>query len=187
MAAGDERAIGPLYDRYGAIAFGLATAMTESPSAAEAVVADAFAKLWRGAQATAVDRVEVLTWLTSIVRSLALARYGSGRRLSRAPGPMPAVWPTLAASPGDRVGAVAMKDELSPTSPIAIALAALSDPQWRAVELAYFRGLSWREIAVELRLPESSVALHLRSALDTLRPALSLRPAGPEPLRIAHA
>jgi RNA polymerase sigma-70 factor (ECF subfamily) len=200
MAAGDEGALGLLYDRYGGIAYGLATAMTDGSSVAEAVVAGAFAHIWRGAHTFADERVDVFTWLTTLVRSLALARQSArGRRTATVSAstragrsarrgkpaiPTPAPPSTVHRPPSAEVDAVSRKDQLLPA--FAGALAALSDIQRRAVELAYFRGLSWREISVELGLPEKSVASQLRSALDTLRPALSLRSASPQSLRIAR-
>ncbi|MBK6489739.1 MAG: hypothetical protein IPF98_23430 [Gemmatimonadetes bacterium] len=56
LVAGDERALGVLYDRHGAMAFGLASAMMHDSADAEEVVADAFAQVWRTAASFNVER-----------------------------------------------------------------------------------------------------------------------------------
>lgn len=53
------------------------------------------------------------------------------------------------------------------------ALEALSERERRAVELAYFDGLTYREVAERLEEPEGTVKSRLRSALHKLHRSLS--------------
>ena len=149
MVAGDERALGSLYDIYGAVVYGLAVAITRNPSTAESVVADAFGAIWRDAGTFDPERRSVFAWLSSMVRALALAER--------------------------RASAVTVEPALPPlleSSPVGSALSRLSGPQRVAIELAYFRGLSRTEIARELGESEGAVGAYLRTAMDALRPAL---------------
>jgi RNA polymerase sigma-70 factor (ECF subfamily) len=155
MAAGDERALGALYDAYGTVAYGLAFAITGAHAAAEKAVATAFADAWRGAGAFDATRGGVLAWLTTLVRRAALG----------------------STSPRDRArpGAAGIGSVLSaePSTPVTQALRTLTEPQRRVLELSYFRGLSIRDIAAQLGEPESGARELLRAAMNELRSALS--------------
>ncbi|MGH7700150.1 MAG: sigma factor, partial [Gemmatimonadales bacterium] len=50
MVAGDDRALGELYDRHGAMVYALCCAVVGDPADAEEVSADAFAQAWRTAE-----------------------------------------------------------------------------------------------------------------------------------------
>lgn len=55
------------------------------------------------------------------------------------------------------------------------ALDALSEKEWRVVDLHYNRGWTFDQIAIELRMPRGSVSGVLRSALRTLKAAIADR------------
>jgi len=82
-AAGDERALGDLYDRYGGMAFSLACAIVGEQADAEEVVADAFAQVWRSASGFDPGRGSVAAWLATIVRTRALDLVRSRKRRAR--------------------------------------------------------------------------------------------------------
>jgi RNA polymerase sigma-70 factor (ECF subfamily) len=150
IAAGDERALGSLYDAYGAVVYGLAVAITRNQETAESVVADAFAAVWQEARAFDATRRSVFAWISSMVRALALAAR--------------------------RPVAVSVEAEgvlLSDASPVGAILARLTGPQRTAVELAYFGGLSRAEIADRLGESEGTIGMYLRTSMDTLRNALA--------------
>ncbi len=153
VGAGDERALGALYDTHGAAVYGLALAITQDPERAEAAVAEAFSTVWRDAIQSA-DAPVALVLLTTAVRRAALASRPSAPVMPGALGPA-----TFTSSE---------------------ALSRLSDAQRQAVELAWFRGLSRQEIAAVMGEPESVVGGYLRGGLDILRNVLA--PASPSPL-----
>jgi len=173
-AAGDERALGELYDRYGGMAFSLAYAIVVEHADAEEVVADAFAQVWRSASGFEPSRGSVAAWLATIVRTRALDLVRSRKRRARVleeaavvtdEGETLVLAPTLE-SP-DR-GA-----ELAETSTIVRkSLAELPPPQRRVIELAYFGGLSQSEIAAQLSQPLGTVKTRMRAGMDKLRQAL---------------
>ena len=86
MAAGDERALGSLYDRHGAVAYSLAYGILKNAADAEEVMADAFVQAWRTAAGFESSRGSVLAWLITITRSRALDRVRSRQRHAKARG-----------------------------------------------------------------------------------------------------
>ncbi|MCC6318093.1 MAG: hypothetical protein IT361_10420 [Gemmatimonadaceae bacterium] len=150
IAAGDERALGSLYDAYGAVLYGLAVAITRSADVAETVVADAFGAVWREARSFDPHRRSAFVWISAMVRSLALA----ARRQA-----VPVVEPSLPTLSGD--------------SFVGSALASLTGTQRTAVELAYFGGLRIADIATRLGESEAAAGQYLRTAMDALRHALA--------------
>ena len=71
-AAGDERAVAELYDRYGQVLYAVAYRIVGQRADAEEVVLDAFAQAWREATRFDTSRGSVAGWLTTIARSRAL-------------------------------------------------------------------------------------------------------------------
>src|SRR5712691_12221007 len=88
MAAGDERALGELYDRHGSTVYALARAIVGERADTEEVVADAFGQAWRTAGQFDPARGSVTAWLATITRTRALdlvrARGRRARALTRA-------------------------------------------------------------------------------------------------------
>jgi RNA polymerase sigma-70 factor, ECF subfamily len=174
LVAGDERALGVLYDRHGAMAFGLASAMMRDQADAEEVVADAFSQIWRSAPSFDRSRGSVTAWVATIVRTRALDLLRSQKRRARvldeaaamtADGDSPAL-SSGAPSPDRGV------EQSEAQRLVRSALDALPEAQRRVLELAYFGGLSQSEIAEELREPLGTVKTRMRSGMEKLRTAL---------------
>jgi hypothetical protein len=74
MAAGDARAVGRLFDRYGKLAYNLAAGILRNAVQAEEVVLELFLCAWREATLFDPVRSEVKTWLAETTWSLAEGR-----------------------------------------------------------------------------------------------------------------
>jgi RNA polymerase sigma-70 factor (ECF subfamily) len=163
LAAGDEAALLAVYDAWGRIALGLALAIAGDRRRAEAAVAEAFRRIWREACSFDATRGSLRAWLMSLVRRAAISARGRD-------GVRPTAHPRTA--PGEPGAA--------PPDPqaarVAAALAALPEPERRALELAYFGGLSTREIARATAVTEPLARQRLGAAMHRLR--LALAPAG---------
>jgi RNA polymerase sigma-70 factor (ECF subfamily) len=174
-AAGDERAIGPLYERYGGVLYAVAYRIVGQRADAEEVVVEAFAQAWREAARFEAGRGSVAGWLTTIARSRALdlvrARSRRDRITASAAADRPEHSPAMGESRSDPAGALDL-DERS--RQVRLALDSLSPPQRRAIELAYFEGLSQSEIAERLQEPLGTVKTRVRLGMQKLRE--SLRP-----------
>lgn len=171
LAAMPDRldALGVLYDRYGTMAYSIAQRITNDPSLAEDVVQEAFLGAWRNAARYRADRGSVKTWLMAIVHHRAVdavRRRKLTTELSEvefAPPPqfqVPDVWAAVSAG----------LDEVD----IQRALAVLTGVQRAAIELAFFGGLTQREVAARTGAPLGTVKSRIRIGLLSMRRAMTV-------------
>jgi RNA polymerase sigma factor (sigma-70 family) len=168
VAAGDVGGLETLYDRYHAMAYALALRITTETGLAEDVVQDAFLGVWRNAARYAEPKGSVRGWLLAIVRHRAIdavRRQRSGVGLGdesedTLPSALtlPDIWPEVAG----RLDAEQVRQ----------ALLALPPAQREVVELAYFDGLTQREIAAQTKAPLGTVKSRMRLGLVALRQQL---------------
>lgn len=174
MAAGDEAALARLYDRFGTLAYSLAYRVLGEAADAEEAVSDAFVQAWNSAGSFDASRGSVSAWIAMIARSRALDRVRARSRRGAA---------TERAAAADDEGLAAAVSEVGPAPDAAAeaadtrgrikaALAELPEPQRRALEMAYFDGLSHSEIAQALNEPLGTVKTRIRAGLDKLRSTL---------------
>jgi RNA polymerase sigma-70 factor (ECF subfamily) len=172
-AAGEERAMAALYDRYGAVLYAVAYRIVRQRADAEDVVIDVFAQAWREAPRFDSGRGSVAGWLTMIGRSRALDLVRARARRERITataanerGDAPAA---MGSSRSDPAGAV---DHAERRVRVRAALDTLSAPQREAIELAYFEGLSQSEIAERLQEPLGTIKTRVRLGMQKLRDCL---------------
>jgi RNA polymerase sigma-70 factor (ECF subfamily) len=173
VAAGDERAMAALYDRYGAVLYAVAYRIVGQRADAEEVVVEAFAQAWRDAPRFEAARGSVAGWLTMIGRSRALdlvrARARRERITATAAADRPDAPLAMGAWRDDPAGAV---DHAERRVRVREALDTLSPPQRQAIELAYFEGLSQSEIAERLQEPLGTIKTRVRLGMQKLRECL---------------
>ena len=180
MAAGDEGALGALYDRWQALVHSVALQITGDRDDAEEVVEETFWQAWRQAGRYAEERGSISTWLTMIARSRALDRVRARRRareevLGDLPERSDAEAEDAPASP------LQSTEQAETRRIIEEAVAKLPPEQRQTVELAYFRGMSQTEIAEALGQPLGTVKTRARLALQKLRDALAVLREEPTP------
>ena len=165
VAAGEIGGLESLYDRYHAMAYALALRITTETGLAEDVVQDSFLGLWRNAGRYAEDKGSVKGWLLAIVRHRAIdsmRRRRNGVTIGDeteeqlpAALTLPDIWPEVAG----RLDAQRIR----------LALEKLPAAQRDAIELAYFDGLTQREIAARTGAPLGTVKSRMRLGLVSLR------------------
>ena len=167
IGSGDRAALGELYDRYASQALAVAVRVVEDRGTAEDVVHDAFVAVWHKADRFDASRGSLRGWLLTIVRNRAIdvirrsrpvddvADVDAAGRLRTTPNP---VWEEAIRS----LDRAALRG----------ALDSLPDEQRRAIELAYFGGHSYRDVARLTSVPAGTAAGRLRLALARLRAAL---------------
>lgn len=173
MAAGDERALEMLYERYKRLVFGLVVHILRDPEAAEEVTLDVFLRAWTRASGFRSERASVKTWLVSIARHAAIDRL---RRRSSRPDEKAPEWADDAlaslSADSDVEGDVAQREL---RQKVQAAIHHLPAEAQQALALAYFQGLSHSEIAQTLNQPLGTVKSRIRSAMlklrDTLQPS----------------
>ncbi len=173
MAQGDERAASSLYDRHGAVMYGLALRMAGEPADAEDVVLDAFAQAWRDAARYDTSRASVAGWLTTITRTRALDLIRARGRRAKMNDTATATLDEPAAMGSGFAAPDAQVQETERSAAVKSALDQLPVPQRRAIELAFFEGLTHHEVADRLGEPLGTVKTRIRLGMQKLRDALS--------------
>jgi RNA polymerase sigma-70 factor (ECF subfamily) len=169
IAAGSADALGRLYDRHSAVVYGLARRIVGQPDVAEEIVQDVFAQVWREAARYARDRATVAGWLVMLTRTRAIDRVRSRRaRPDVAGADLSALRPPTARDPDPEMAALSADDARA----VRAAIATLPDGQRALLDLAYYEGLTHREIAERTGNPLGTVKTRLRAALQTLRGAI---------------
>jgi RNA polymerase sigma-70 factor (ECF subfamily) len=174
IAAGDREALGELYDRYAPVALATALRVVSDRQLAEDIVHDAFVAVWQKIGRYDAGRGALRSWLLTIVRNRAIDRIRSSR-------------PSMDVDEADDLALLASGP--NPTWEAAVerlsarelrtAVQALTPEQRTAVELAFFGGHTYREIAEITGVPHGTANGRLRLALAKLRKLLSGGDAAP--------
>lgn len=177
MAAQDSRALETLYERHARIVFSFALRIVGDPASAEEIVQEAFFRSWQQATRFTEGRGTYVTWLLSITHNLAIDEIRKRqRRPQRADSADPVLLLTNLNDPGlsveDRAMQGSWRDEIE------TALKAIPDAQREAIELAYFSGLTQREIADQLGEPLGTIKTRMRLGMRKLRETLEQREVG---------
>jgi RNA polymerase sigma-70 factor (ECF subfamily) len=163
LAAGDEEALAEVWQRHGPLVFGLARRLTGDSSTAEDVTQEVFVTLWQQPERFDAQRGSLRAYLGVHAQRRAIdAMRRDGRRTEREHRHH-RLHPTAVATPGDS----AECSELSGV--VRSAIKKLPVEQREAVELAYFRGLTHREVATTLGIPEGTAKSRLRLAQTKLQ------------------
>jgi len=172
LKAGDEHALGELFDLVAPWILGLAFRILQDEDEAEDVVGDVFVQVWRHIDQHDGGRGPLVPWILSIARNRSLDALRRRRRWWR----KSAHLEQAQVMEGGGSAPTASHEATVPGWPVHrevhAALAALSEEQRRVVVLSYFEGLSHREIAQRLHLPLGTVKTRLRMAHQTLTEGL---------------
>jgi RNA polymerase sigma-70 factor (ECF subfamily) len=168
VAAGDQIALHALYDRAHRLVFTLSLRITGSRETAEEVTLDVFYDVWR--RATGYDPVNgtVLGWIMNQARSRALDRVRFEHRLKRL-----GLIPQLSQPAEEATYTVDAVESFQQREILRRAVERLGPGERRAIEAAFFSGLTHAEAAVRLHEPLGTVKTRIRSALHKLRQALA--------------
>jgi RNA polymerase sigma-70 factor, ECF subfamily len=168
IRSGDAGALGELYDRHASGALAVAMRVVRSRDEAEDVVHDAFVAVWRKIDRFDAQRGTLRAWLMTVVRNRAIDRVRARRpavdlddadeRSLLRTGPNPTWEEALR-----RTSAAEIRD----------AMTGLPDEQRRAIELAYFGGYTYREVADLTGVPVGTANGRLRLALARLRAVMA--------------
>lgn len=167
MAQGDSDALRMLYDAVAGRTLAIALRVLGDRAEAEDVVQEAMLETWRRAREFDATRGGVEAWVVTIARSRAIDRKRSRTaaartKLAAKDEPMP----KMAASPELDVAAAEERAR------VLAALDRLPTEQRRAIELAYYEGLSQSEIADRTGDPLGTVKTRIRLAMEKLAEAM---------------
>jgi RNA polymerase sigma-70 factor, ECF subfamily len=166
-----EVALSKLYDRYSRTVYGVGLKILGDRSTAEELVQDVFLKVWRSSRTFDASRSSFSTWLYRVTRSAAIDLY---RKRAHKVHPVPNGGLHVAAARDFSEDPQKMVDESWLSWRVSRALEALDAPHREVIELAYFGGLSQREISKRTGMPLGTVKSRTRSAFERLREELAL-------------
>ncbi|MEM7553965.1 MAG: sigma-70 family RNA polymerase sigma factor [Cyanobacteria bacterium P01_A01_bin.84] len=170
IAQGDQKALSTLYDRYARPIYSLVLKMLNSVEESEEIVLDVFSQVWRTAQNYNIERGRVDTWLFMMARSRSLDRMRSKQRKAN----------TISISNETDDIKIASNSTLPEEDllikerrgRIIVALYEIPPEQRETIELAYFQGLTQKEIAEKTGVSLGTVKTRIRLALSKLKSML---------------
>jgi RNA polymerase sigma-70 factor (ECF subfamily) len=169
VALADRAAFAALYRQTSAHLLGVILRINTNRAQAEGVLQDVYVNVWRSARSFDDLRSQPLTWLTSVARNRAIdslrrqqaqARPAAGTVADRLPG-------------GDSSGALQHLHQAAQAHALHECMAQLSHDQQHCLALAYYQGLSHREVADQLAQPLHTVKRRVRHTLLHLKSGLS--------------
>jgi RNA polymerase sigma-70 factor (ECF subfamily) len=167
LAAGDERALAEAFDAFATVVHQSAIRVLGDSALAQDVVQDVFVELWCHPQSYDEKLGTLRTFLAVCARHRALDLIRAElRRAAREQRSERLIPRQRDASASDRVAAA------ETACAVREAVLLLPPPQREVVELAYFRGLSYRDVARATGVPEGTAKSRLRLALAHLEELL---------------
>jgi len=161
-----EGAISTLYDRYSRTVFGVGFNILGDRSLAEELVQEVFLKVWRSSGTFDPSRGSFSTWLFRVTRSVALDLF---RKRARRVRPVGDGALRIATTRDSSAGPQEIVDESWLSWRMSRALEMLDAPHREVIDLAYFSGLSQREISERTGVPLGTVKTRTASAYKSLR------------------
>ena len=171
--SGDGRALSELYDRYGGIVYGTGMRYLGDRTLAEDLVQDVFLSVWRNAGSYDPSRAGFSTWIYHIARNRItdLARHRKRR-----------VWAVTPITGEEKIpGEGDGSEEVLRSFDVVGALSHLSPAHREVLVLAYFGGLSQREISTRTGAPLGTVKSRTTAALRAARKSLLAEQRTDEP------
>lgn len=163
-----QEALAELFDRYGKLLLALTGRILGRAAEAEEVVQEAFLQAWNQAGSYNPERASVSTWLVLIARSRALDRLRSRKVSERTAESARAESPAGHTSPEGPAAVLFRERRLR----VGQELERLPAEQRQVLELAFFEGLTQREIAERTGVPLGTVKTRTLLAMQKLRAAL---------------
>ncbi|MFD3310488.1 sigma-70 family RNA polymerase sigma factor [Streptomyces sp. NPDC058694] len=169
VALGEEAAFASVYDRVVSSVLGVVRAVLRDQAQSEEVAQEVLVEVWRTAPRYRPDRGTAINWILTLAHRRAVDRVRSAE----------------AASARDHKAALLDHtpeyDEVAEQvearlerEQVRRCLRTLTEIQRQAVVLAYYRGLTYRQVAEALTLPLGTVKTRLRDGLIRLRDCLGV-------------
>jgi RNA polymerase sigma-70 factor, ECF subfamily len=164
----DVDAFEQLYDRHSRIVYALVLRIVQEASTAEEVVQDVFLQLWRNARRYDTRRGQFVPWLMAVARNRALDHLRLKSERQRQREDQTEELPPVMDFPQFEKAL----DEKRRAERVRAVMGSLNPQQKKAIELAYFEGLSHTEIAETLKEPLGTVKSWIRNGLLRLKEGL---------------
>lgn len=169
VAAGDQVALGLLYDATCRRVFGLALSILRDRDAAQEATLDVYLRVWQQARRFDPSRGRAATWLLTLAHHQAIDRLRLRRRQTMREVPLEPEFEL----PDPQPGPEETSRDADSARRVRLALQSIPEEQRRAIVAAYFDGLSHTEVAEALGQPLGTVKTRIRTGMAALRRALA--------------
>jgi len=171
VVQGDQQAFSQLYDHSSTLLFTLAVRILGNHEEAAEILRDVYVEIWRKVSRYDLGRGTPVAWLIALTKSRAIdrlrAKVSRGYRVTNLPEAGIAV---QVAHPAPSPLETQADQELR--RGVKAAVAVLPQAQQQAIELAYYEGLSYPEIAARLNQPLGTVKTRIKLGMSKLRDGL---------------
>ncbi|MER6349567.1 sigma-70 family RNA polymerase sigma factor [Streptomyces sp. NPDC001595] len=169
VALGDQDAFAAVYDAVAGSVLGVVRAVLRDQAQSEEVAQDVLVEVWRTAPRYRPERGTAINWILTLAHRRAVDRVRSVEAA--------AARDTKAALLDHQPAYDEVTEEVEnrlEREQVRRCLRTLTELQRQSVTLAYYRGLTYREVAEALALPLGTVKTRLRDGLIRLRDCLGV-------------
>ena len=168
VANGDRENYRCLYDRFENLIFVTIQRVLNDREDAEDVMQEVFAMVWRKAAMYSPEKGKPATWLASMARNRAIDQLRMKQRRARLRDDYEKEEDVRGQSHHVATGAeIALRRERC--AEVRLAVQALAPDQQEAIRMAYFDGMTQKDIAEELGKPLGTVKARIRRGMAKLR------------------
>ena len=169
VARGDAAAFEVIYDRYAGVVYGMVLRVLRDPAQSEEVVQEVLVEVWRTASRFDASRGSARAWLLVMARRRAIdrvraAQAADDRELRAAAGSLTPEFDEVSETVLARMEAAQVR----------ACLGALTELQRESLELAFYRGHTYRQVSHLLDVPLGTVKARLRDGLIRMRDCLGV-------------
>jgi RNA polymerase sigma-70 factor (ECF subfamily) len=170
VSGNDSKALEALYNRYSPLLYTLIKKIVVDEETAREVLSDVFVIIWRKIDFFDLQTNDVYTWLITLARNKAVDTLRRSKNPTETEkyddvyeneNIIPLLSPSI--DPLDLKTAMNLKDSVE------AALNKLTDAQQFVIYLAYYEGLTEKEIAARLKIPVPTVKSKIKIALSNLK------------------
>ncbi len=170
IAERDEAALGALYDRYAGTLKALIMRVLHNDADSDDMVQEIFVEIWNRAESYDASKGKPLGWCVTLARRRAIDRLRKRDARSRAEERLTL---EVSSQPDRWIADVSEELELSDVrQTLQKVMETLPAAQKQAVELAFYKGMSQREIAAHTGIPLGTIKTRLELALKKISAAL---------------
>jgi len=171
IQAGDADALSHLYDRYSGILKALILRIIHNDTEADDLLQEVFLEIWNQAKNFSAEKGKPLGWMVTLTRRRSIdalrkkqAYARAEERLQAEPERQPLAWVQNTTAEEITAG--------DTRALMAKVISSLPEAQQQVIDLAFFRGMSQREIAAHTNIPLGTVKTRLELGLKKIYDSL---------------
>jgi RNA polymerase sigma-70 factor, ECF subfamily len=169
VGRGDREAFAMLYDQIAPVVYGLARRVVRDAQIAEDIAQETLVEIWRQAPQFDPSKGRAMSWVAVIAHRRAVDRVRSEQ--SHRNRNLLVAAEQRRSTNGDEISAAIVREDTR--TEVADSLACLTDVQREAIQLAFYDGRTYSEVAELLDIPVGTAKTRIRDGLIKLRDAAS--------------